>query len=273
VTRQSSLRRLREFGVRPNRELGQNFLIDDNILRLIGQAAELEPADVVLEVGGGLGVLSEFLAEHVAGLHVVEVDEGLRPALEDAVGQAEGVHLHFADALSLDYSALEPAPTKIVANLPYGIAATVVLKSLEELPSATLWIAMVQREVGERLAAAHGSKTYGVTSVLAQLSCDVRVVRRVPPTVFHPPPKVDSAIVALRRHSPPPARDVVDLVHAGFAHRRKALPRSLSLAPGADPGVRDRARAALERMGHPADERAERLTPAEFARLAEELRT
>jgi 16S rRNA (adenine1518-N6/adenine1519-N6)-dimethyltransferase len=264
---------LREFGVRPNRELGQNFLIDDNILRLIGQAAELEPADVVLEVGGGLGVLSEFLAEHVAGLHVVEVDEGLRPALEDAVGQAEGVHLHFADALSLDYSALEPAPTKIVANLPYGIAATVVLKSLEELPGATLWIAMVQREVGERLAAAHGSKTYGVTSVLAQLSCDVRVVRRVPPTVFHPPPKVDSAIVALRRHSPPPARDVVDLVHAGFAHRRKALPRSLSLAPGADPGVRDRARAALERMGHPADERAERLTPAEFGRLAEELRT
>jgi len=131
---------------------------------------------------------------------------------------------------------------------------------------------MVQREVGERLAAAHGSKTYGTTSVLAQLSADVRVVRRVPPTVFFPSPKVESAIVVLRRRAGPPAPEVGRLVHDAFAHRRKALARSLSLAPGAEPGIRDRARAALERMGHPADERAERLTPGEFARLAEELR-
>ena len=272
MTRQSSLRRLREFGVRPNRELGQNFLIDDNILRLIGEAAELDPDDVVLEVGGGLGVLSEFLAERVAALHVVEVDVGLRDALADAVGRFEHVQIHFADALDLDYAALAPRPAKVVANLPYGIAATVVLKSIDELPEAQLWVAMVQREVGERLAAAHGSKTYGITSVLAQLSCDVRVLRRVPPTVFHPAPNVESAIVVLRRHSPPPPREVADLVHAGFAHRRKALPRALSIAPGAPAGMRDRARAALERMGHPADERAERLTPREFATLAKELR-
>lgn len=271
MSKQASLRRLREFGVRPNRELGQNFLIDDNILRLIGDAAELAADDVVLEVGGGLGVLSEFLAPRVAALHVVEVDERLRDALEDAVAGADGVQLHFADALELDYAALDPAPTKVVANLPYGIAATVVLKSVEELPLAQLWVAMVQREVGERFAASPGTKTYGATSVLAQLSCDVKVVRRVPPTVFHPAPNVESAIVALRRHSPPPARAVVDLVHAGFAHRRKALPRALSMAPRAAPGVRERARQALERMGHPADERAERLTPAEFIRLAQEL--
>jgi 16S rRNA (adenine1518-N6/adenine1519-N6)-dimethyltransferase len=271
VSKQSSLRRLREFGVRPNRELGQNFLIDDNILRLIGDAAELDPADVVLEVGGGLGVLSEYLAPRVAALHVVEVDERLRGALEDAVGDVDGAQLHFADALELDYSTFDPVPTKVVANLPYGIAATVVLKSIEELPDAQLWIAMVQREVGERLAASPGTKTYGATSVIAQLSCHVKVVRRVPPTVFHPAPKVESAIVSLRRHSPPPSSEMVKLVHAGFAHRRKALPRALSLAPGARPGIRDRARAALERMGHPADERAERLTPREFTQLAQEL--
>jgi 16S rRNA (adenine1518-N6/adenine1519-N6)-dimethyltransferase len=272
VSKQSSLRRLREFGVRPNRELGQNFLIDDNILRLIGEAAELEPDDVVLEVGGGLGVLSEHLAPRVRGLHVVEVDPGLREALEDAVRGADGVHLHFADALELDYSKLDPPPNKVVANLPYGIAATVVLKSVEELPDAQLWIAMVQREVGERMAASPGTKVYGATSVLAQLSCEVKVVRRVPPTVFHPAPNVESAIVKLRRHSPPPSQEIIDLVHAGFGHRRKALPRALALAPGAPPGIRDRARAALESIGHPADERAERLRPDEFVALFEAIR-
>jgi 16S rRNA (adenine1518-N6/adenine1519-N6)-dimethyltransferase len=271
VTRQSSLRRLREFGVRPNRELGQNFLIDDNVLRLVGDAAELDPDDVVLEVGGGLGVLSEFIAERVRALHVVEVDEGLRPALEDALAPFDNVQLRVADALELDYASLSPLPNKVVANLPYGIAATVILETLARLPDAELWVAMVQREVGQRLAAAPGSKTYGATSVLAQLSADVRVVRRVSPTVFHPAPKVESAIVVLRRRCAPPAPDVVQLVHDAFAHRRKALARSLSLAAAPAPAVRERARAALERMGHPADERAERLAPEEFAQLAQEL--
>jgi 16S rRNA (adenine1518-N6/adenine1519-N6)-dimethyltransferase len=272
VSRQASLRRLEQFGVRPNRELGQNFLVDDNILGVIGRAAELAPEDVVLEVGGGLGVLSEYLAPRTRHLHVVEVDRSLEPALRDALGPFANATLHFADAVALDFAQLDPPPGKVVANLPYGVAATVILKALEELPQAGRVVAMVQREVAERLASPPGSKVYGATSVLAQLSCEVRVGRRIARTVFHPVPKVESAIVVLRRTAPPPAADVVRLVHAAFAHRRKALAGSLALAADAPAGVRERARAALEELGHPADARAERLAPEDFAKLAEALR-
>jgi 16S rRNA (adenine1518-N6/adenine1519-N6)-dimethyltransferase len=269
VTRQASLRRLREFQVRPNRELGQNFLIDDNILRVIGEAAELAPADVVLEVGGGLGVLSEFLAPRVAHLHVVEVDRSLEAPLRDALDPFANASLHLADAVKMDFAELSPAPNKVVANLPYGVAATVLLKSVAELPDAGLWVAMVQREVGERLAAGPGGKSYGATSVLAQLSCEVRLLRRIPRTVFHPEPNVESALVVLRRRAPAPAEELVALVHAGFAHRRKALAGSLALTPGAPDDVRDAARSALETVGLPADARAERLAPDEWERLAD----
>jgi 16S rRNA (adenine1518-N6/adenine1519-N6)-dimethyltransferase len=267
--RQASLRRLRSFGVRPNRELGQNFLIDDNLLEVIGSAAELARDDVVLEVGGGLGVLSEYLAQRVRHVHVVEVDEKLSGPLREALGPFENATLHIADAVRLDFSELEPGPGKIVANLPYGVAATVLLKSVEELPAASTWVAMVQREVAERLAARPGSKTYGATSVLAQLSCEVRLLRRVPRTVFHPEPNVESALVLMTRRSPTAAPEVRALVHAGFAHRRKALSGSLALAPGAPAGLRDSVRGALPRLGHPADARAEQLAPEDWQRLAE----
>jgi 16S rRNA (adenine1518-N6/adenine1519-N6)-dimethyltransferase len=267
--RQASLRRLRRFGVKPNRELGQNFLIDDNILRVIGRAAELDPREVVLEVGGGLGVLSEFLAPRVDHLHVVEVDGALEAPLRDALDPFPNSTLHLADAVELDLGKLDPPPDKVVANLPYGVAATVLLKSIAELPDARLWVAMVQREVGERLAAAPGSKLYGVTSVLAQLACEVRVLRRVPKTVFHPEPNVESALVRLVRRSSAAARDVTALVHAGFAHRRKALAGSLALAPGATDDLRDATRAALTAIDQPADARAERLPPEDWPRLAD----
>jgi 16S rRNA (adenine1518-N6/adenine1519-N6)-dimethyltransferase len=269
--RQASLRRLRAYGVRPNRELGQNFLIDDNILRVIGAAAELTPEDVVLEVGGGLGVLSEFLAARVAHLHVVEVDRSLEEPLREALGAFENSTLHLADAVRMDFSELEPTPSKVVANLPYGVAATVLLKSVAELPDAQLWVAMVQREVADRLAAGPGGKSYGATSVLAQLSCDVRFLRKVPRTVFHPAPNVDSALLVLRRQAPAPRPELVALVHAAFAHRRKALAGSLALTPGAPDDIREATRAALEQLGHAADARAERLPPEDWPRLAEAL--
>ncbi|MDX6666622.1 MAG: rRNA (adenine1518-N6/adenine1519-N6)-dimethyltransferase [Solirubrobacteraceae bacterium] len=268
---QPTLRRLREFDVRPNRELGQNFLIDSNILEVIGRAAELADDDIVLEIGGGLGVLSEYLAERANHVHVVEVDRRLEPALRDALDPHPNASLHFADALELDLGELDPVPGKVVANLPYGIASSAILRTIEQLPGVARWVAMVQREVGRRLAAAPGSAAYGIPSVLAQTACDVRVARAISRTVFHPQPNVDSVLVVLTRHgsAAPPA--VRELVRDAFAHRRKALAGSLALATGAAPDARGRARAALTAMGLPADVRAERLSPAQFRELAEAL--
>jgi 16S rRNA (adenine1518-N6/adenine1519-N6)-dimethyltransferase len=268
---QPSLRRMRAFGIRPNRELGQNFLIDSNILDVIGRAAGLGPEDVVLEVGGGLGVLSEYLAEHARFVHVVELDRRLEPPLRDALDPHPNAALHLADAVRLDLAALDPAPTKIVANLPYGVAATVILRTIEELPDAHRWVAMVQREVGERFAAAAGTPAYGVPSVLAQLACDVKVIRPVSRNVFHPVPNVDSVLVGLTRHGPAAPPGLRALVQAGFAHRRKALAGSLALAPGAGRDRRDAVRAALEAMGRPADARAETLPPEAWRELYERL--
>lgn len=260
---QPSLRRLRAFGVRPSRDLGQNFLIDSNLLDVIARAAELGPEDVVLEVGGGLGVLSEHLAERARHVHVVELDRRLEPALRDAIDPHPNATLHLADAVRLDLRRLDPLPDKVVANLPYGVAATVILRTIEQLPEVRTWVAMVQREVGERFAARPGIGAYGVPSVLAQLACDVRVIRPVSRTVFFPVPNVDSVLVRLVRRAAAPEPELRLLVQQGFAHRRKALARSLSLA-GRD---RDRVRAALEAMGRPADARAEVLAPEEWREL------
>jgi 16S rRNA (adenine1518-N6/adenine1519-N6)-dimethyltransferase len=261
---------MREFGIRPNRDLGQNFLVDSNILDVIGRAAELTEDDVVLEVGGGLGVLSEYLAERTKHVHVVELDRGLQFALEDALAPHANTTLHMGDAVKLDLTTLDPPPDKVVANLPYGVAATVIIQTIE-LESVQLWVAMVQKEVGQRFAAAPSTPAYGVPSVLAQLACDVKVIRKVPRGVFHPVPNVDSVLVGLKRHSPAPPQSLRTLVQHGFAHRRKALARSLALAANPPEGIRDRTRAALEELGHPADARAESLAPAQWRALWEKL--
>jgi len=258
-----------ESGVRPNRELGQNFLRDRNILGVIGRLGELQAEDVVLEIGGGEGVLSAYLAPRVAHVHVVEVDERLREALQEALAPFANVSLCWGDAMRLDLAGLRPSPSKVVANLPYGIAAGVVLRTIEDLPSVGMWLVMVQREVGERLAAAPGSGVYGITSVLAQLAGEVRVVRHIPRTVFQPVPNVDSVLVKIERTGSAPSPAVRRLVHGGFAHRRKAMARSLQLA-GFERN-REQIRAALVALGHPPDERAERLAPREFEALAREL--
>ena len=263
--------RVAELDLRPSRDFGQNFLVDERFLDAVEEAAELDPADTVIEVGGGLGALSVRLAPRTAHLHVVEVDPRLAAFLAGELEPFAGVTLLTADAVRLDLGKLRPAPTKLVANLPYGVAATVLLKAVEELPGVRLLVAMVQREVGGRLAAAPGSRTYGATSVLAQLACEVRVHRRVPRSAFWPAPNVDSTVVVIRRRRPTPSRAVRDVVRAAFAHRRKTLAGSLALARPGDEGLRERVRAALVALGHPADARAERLSPDELERLALEL--
>ena len=200
--RQPSLRRLVQFDVRPRRDLGQNFLVDSNILGVISRAGEVAGADVVLEIGGGLGVLSEHLAALARHVHVIEIDARLEPPLREALAPFTNATLHIADAMTLELAALEPAPTKVIANLPYGIAAGAILRTVEELGSVTRWVAMVQREVGERLAAPSGSRAYGVPSVLCQLACEVRVLRAIARTVFVPVPNVDSVLVGLTRIGP-----------------------------------------------------------------------
>jgi 16S rRNA (adenine1518-N6/adenine1519-N6)-dimethyltransferase len=264
---------MREFKIRPDRELGQNFLVDSNILDVIGGLAELARADVVLEVGGGLGVLSEYLGERVAHVHVIELDERLRAPLQDAVGGAANVTLHWGDALKVDLAGMRPRPNKVVANLPYGVAASALLRTIEELPSVEEWVAMVQREVGERLAgspAGPDKGAYGTPSVLAQLSCEVEILRAIPRSVFVPMPNVDSVLVGMRRRTgvepTPPALRA--LVSGGFAHRRKTLAGSLGISGGAPGRSREDVRAALVRIGAPPDARAERLSPEDFRELA-----
>jgi 16S rRNA (adenine1518-N6/adenine1519-N6)-dimethyltransferase len=247
--------------------LGQHFLADRNVLDVIERLAEVTGEDVVLEVGGGLGALSERLAAEAGSLHVVEIDARLAGELETALRQFDRAQLHLADATELDLSALKPAPTKVVANLPYGVAATVILRTVEQLPSVRSWVVMVQREVGERFAAAPGRPAYGVPSVLAQLACEVRVLRAVSRSVFRPVPNVDSVLLGLERRGPAAGARLAGLVRASFAHRRKPLAGSLALAPGAEPAIRERARAALERLGLRADARAERLSPEQFREL------
>jgi 16S rRNA (adenine1518-N6/adenine1519-N6)-dimethyltransferase len=254
---------------RSPRRLGQNFLADPNLLDTIVREAELTPDDVVIEVGGGGGALTERLIPAVRWLHVIELDERLRDELEPLVeNEGGGVDLVWGDAMKVDLKGLAPAPTKMVANLPYSIATPLLIRTITELPTLESWVVMVQREIADRLRAEPGTREYGSPSVLVQLACEVTMLRRVDPAVFVPRPRVGSALVRLRRKSAAASEDLAALVRLAFAHRRKSLARSLELARA---GSLAPARAALESIGKPADARAETLSPEEFERFAKAL--
>ncbi len=255
--------------VTPKKSLGQHFLADENILGVIGRLAELDPEDVVLEVGPGKGVLTRYLVERVRHVHAVELDRSLESALARTLAGRDNVDLHWGDALRLDLSAFEPPPRKLVANLPYNVATPIVVESVDGLPSIGSWCVMVQREVADRFFAQPGTKAYGTVSVVLQLATRRTGFHPVSRTVFRPPPNVDSALVAFERVERPAAwQEIRAVVEAAFAHRRKTLPNSLALTGLAD---RERGVAALEAIGRPATVRAEALTPAEFVALAEAL--
>jgi 16S rRNA (adenine1518-N6/adenine1519-N6)-dimethyltransferase len=246
---------------RAKKELGQHFLVDENILGVIGRLAELEDEDVVLEVGPGLGVLTTYLADRVAQVYAVELDTSLGPQLVERLAGRPNVELRFGDALQLELAEVAPGARKLVANLPYNIATPLIVESLDGLPEIDLWCVMVQREVADRFFAAQSTKAYGAVSVLIQLVAERTGFHPVSRNVFRPRPNVESAIVAFRRKNlPPNFRHVKRVVEASFAHRRKKLANSLQLS-GIDVGGVDIP-----------DVRAEELTPVDFVQLAESVR-
>jgi 16S rRNA (adenine1518-N6/adenine1519-N6)-dimethyltransferase len=254
--------------VTPKKQLGQHFLADPNILGVIGRLAELEPEDVVLEVGAGLGVLTTFLADRVAHVHTVELDRSLEAPLRD-IAARPNVELLIGDALTLPLHELDPPPSKLVANLPYNVATPLIAESLDGLPALRLWCVMVQREVADRLFAEPGTKSYGAVSVLVRLTAERTGFHPVSRSVFRPPPNVDSALVAFRRRRDwgPEFPGIKRVVQGAFGHRRKTLANSLALAGFERTSVE----AACERLGIAAGIRAEALEPEAFVALAEAL--
>ncbi|MBM2622232.1 16S rRNA (adenine(1518)-N(6)/adenine(1519)-N(6))-dimethyltransferase RsmA [Actinoplanes sp. LDG1-06] len=253
-------------GVAPTKKLGQNFLHDPNTIRRIVAAAGLTPDDVALEVGPGLGSLTLGLAGAVKHVHAVEIDPRLAEALPATVTAAH-LTVHNADALHVRGGDFDPAPTMLVANLPYNVAVPVVLHLLAELPSLRGGLVMVQKEVADRLVAGPGSKVYGVPSVKLAWYADARAAGKVPPAVFWPVPNVDSGLVAFTRRTPPGDIDrsaVFAVVDAAFAQRRKTLRAALAgWAGGAA-----RAEEVLVAAGISPQARGESLTVEQFVAIA-----
>ena len=267
--RQRTLRRLAEHGLRPNRELGQHFLLDDNLLGVIDRLSELAPDDVVLEVGAGVGTLTEHLAAQVARVDAIEIDRRLEPALAEVLAEHANVHLLWGDAMRIDLGALDPPPTAFVANLPYNVAAPLILRSIDALPSLRRWCCLVQKEAADRFLAHAGEPAYGAPSVLCGLAFEPVGRHAVSRSVFVPVPNVDSSLVAFRRRDDWPALAdrwpaILAVVSAAFGHRRKTLANSLALAGWAD-------RAGIERAcataGIDPRVRAEALPPDAFVAL------
>jgi 16S rRNA (adenine1518-N6/adenine1519-N6)-dimethyltransferase len=272
----TDIRRLAtELDLRPTKQRGQNFVIDANTVRRIVRESGVGAADVVVEVGPGLGSLTLALLEVADRVVAIEVDEVLADRLpatiaEHAAERAERCEVVRADALRIT-EVPGPPPTALVANLPYNVSVPVLLHLLALLPSLARGMVMVQAEVADRLAAPPGSRTYGVPSVKAAWFADVRRAGTVPRTVFWPPPNVDSGLVAWVRRDPPATsatrEQVFAVVDAAFAQRRKTLRAALSGLAGSA----EAAETALTKAGVDSRARGEVLDVVAFTRIAESL--
>ena len=223
---------------RSPRRLGQNFLADPNLLEVIVREAGLSRSDVVLEVGGGGGALTERLAPAVSRLHVIEVDRRLRRQLEALAQEAGDVELTWGDAMRLDLDRLTPAPNKMVSNLPYSIATPLLIRTIAQLPTLETWVVMVQREIADRLRAKPGGKTYGSASVLVQLACEVEMLRTVDPAVFVPRPRVGSALLRLTPKGPGGVRERRGSRQARLRPPAQVAPALAGAEPSREPGAR-----------------------------------
>lgn len=273
--RQATLARLARFGVTPRRRLGQNFLVDDNILRLILDRLQAQPSDVILEVGTGLGILTEALLAVAGHVHSFEIDGTLRTSLLQVFAEQGGkLSLHFEDVLATRVERLQPAATLCASNLPYSIAAPFLAEALPRLPGVRRYVVMVQREVAERLAAAPGGKTYGGVSAWVQLFAEVEEMRPLSRRIFYPVPRVDSTLLTLSRRTVRglPAEDpalVRWVIDSAFASRRKMIANSLSAAAGL---AKADAEAVLRDADLPPTMRAEQVPPAGYLALAQAFR-
>ena len=257
-------RLLERHGIRPDTDLGQHFLLDENLADLAVRMAEVGPDDVVLEIGPGLGTLTAALARTARTVHAIEFDRRMEPALADSTAGTGDVRVIWGDCMKVDLAALDPAPTRVVSNLPYHVATPVLVETIAQLPDVGMWALMTQSEVADRWLAGPGSRMYGGPSVTIQLATEPAGRRKVGREVFSPRPRVDSALVALRRTGPAPSPDVRSLVRAAFAVRRKTLANALGQA-GAD---RAAVREALVGMGLSETARPEDLPPAAYPDLA-----
>lgn len=273
---QNTIALIQQQGFRFKKRFGQNFLIDGRVLERIIAGAAITKDDTVLEIGPGIGTLTQALCEAAGEVIAVEIDRELIPILQKTLAAYQNVRVVNEDILKLDLSALSEKPLKVVANLPYYITTPIIMGLFESgAPLASITV-MVQKEVADRMQAAPGGKDYGALSLAVQYYAEAKIIANVPPNCFIPRPNVGSAVICLTKHANPPVQTedaawMFQLIRAAFAQRRKTLMNALKNDAALGLG-REAIAQALTALSLSEDIRGERLSLAQFAALADTLR-